>query len=258
MSSDHITEVLRTAGFTVPRASLEEARSRCGARVLGRRITESGAESLWRSLLAARESMGFHPLLSSMPPSVLVAGQLAEADLFDERAVTAPREIVAEITEAALADCLRYAEEEAEEEQWQADFDPERLAREISSEPESGRITSFRPDWLCLVESETGWAVPGLLPGHPYAPSWTHGPEGRPMLDSDHSAFLHTWHDRFEAELLYVSDRALMLDVARPPQQRLAVAEAAIEQFAYCPDGQDTTSWANRWTRSGTWQFLWD
>jgi hypothetical protein len=146
MDSDHITEILRTAGFTVPREGVEEARSRCGARVLGRRITESGAESLWRSLLAARESTGFHPLLSSMPPSVLVTGQPAEPDLFDERAVTAPREIVAEITEAALADCLRYAEDETE----------------ISSEPKSGRITSFRPDWLCLVESETGWSVPGL------------------------------------------------------------------------------------------------
>ncbi|MFB7373881.1 hypothetical protein ACFC0D_28970 [Streptomyces sp. NPDC056222] len=37
-----------------------------------------------------------------------------------------------------------------------------------------------------------------------------------------------------------------------------AVAETAIEQYAYCPDGNDTASWANRWTRSGTWQFCWD
>ncbi|MFB7373888.1 hypothetical protein ACFC0D_29005 [Streptomyces sp. NPDC056222] len=89
-------EILRSVGFTVPVAGVEEARSRSGARVLGRRITESGAESMWRELLAARESTGFHPLLSEIPPSALVAGDLAEPDVFDERAVTAPGEIVAE------------------------------------------------------------------------------------------------------------------------------------------------------------------
>jgi hypothetical protein len=120
------------------------------------------------------------------------------------------------------------------------------------------RITDFRPDWLCLVETRTGWSVPGLLPGYPYAPNWTHGPEGRPMLDSDHVAFLHTWYDRFAAELLYVSDRVMLLDVALPPHKPLAVAEAAIEQYSYCPDGHDTTSWANLQTRSGIWQFSWD
>ncbi|MEU7011313.1 DUF4253 domain-containing protein [Streptomyces sp. NPDC046332] len=105
-------------------------------------------------------------------------------------------------------------------------------AQDISSEPRPPQITSFRPDWLCLVETRAGWSVPGLLPGYPYAPSWAHGPGGRPMFDADHAAFLHTWHDRFEAELLYVSERALILDVPSPPQEPLAVAETAIEQYA--------------------------
>jgi hypothetical protein len=78
------------------------------------------------------------------------------------------------------------------------------------------------------------------------------------MFDSDHVAFLHTWHDRYGAELLYVSHRKLILDVASPPQEPLAVAEAAIEQYAYCPDGNDTTSRAEHWTRLGTWYFSWD
>ncbi|MFJ5834920.1 DUF4253 domain-containing protein [Streptomyces sp. NPDC093089] len=258
MDTDHIVETLRTAGFTVPREGVEEARSRSGARVLGRRITESGAEAMWRELLAARESTGFHPLLSPLSPAELVAGEPAEPDVFDDRAVTAPREIVAEITAAALEDCLSYAEDEAGEEEWRADFDAELLAEQISPVAETARVTDFRPGWLCLVETRDGWAVPGILPGYPYAPAWSHGPEGRPMLDSDHAAFLHTWHDRFGAELMYVADQVLILDVASPPQESPAVAETAIEQYAYCPDGNDTASWANRWTRSRTWKFLWD
>lgn len=258
MDSDRITDLLRTPRFTALHGSVEEARSRSGARVAGRRITTAGAESLWRKLLNMRESTGFHPVLSTMPPSVLVAGEPAEPDVFDGRAVTAPREIVAEITAAALADALEYAADEDEEGEWRADFDPERLAQAISPEWTPTRITDFGPSWLCLVETRTGWSVPGLLPGYPYTGNWTHGPEGRSMLESDHVAFLHTWYDRFAAELFYLSDRVMLLDVTRPPHEPLAVAEAAIEQYVYCPDGHDTTSWANRWTRSGTWRFWWD
>ncbi|MFD9034431.1 DUF4253 domain-containing protein [Streptomyces sp. NPDC059567] len=258
MDSDRIITILRTAGFAVRGPGVEEARARSGARVLGRRIPAHGAESLWRRLLAVRESTGFHPLLSMLPPRDLVAGELADPDVFDDRAVAAPGEIVAEVTSSALAAALDYAGDAEEEEEWRADFDPERLAGEMSPEAKVGRITDFRPDWLCLVESRNGWSVPGLLPGYPFAPSWEHGPGGRPMFDSDHAAFLHTWHDRFGAELLYVSKRTLILDVPSPPQEPLAVAETAIEQYAYCPDGNDTTSWANRWTRSETWQFRWD
>ncbi|MFF4098898.1 DUF4253 domain-containing protein [Streptomyces sp. NPDC001903] len=260
MDSHRITEILRTAGFAVPAAGVEQARARSGARVLGRQLTRGEAESAWRGLLALRRDTGFHPLLSALPPSALVAGSPAEPDIHDPRADTAPHEIVAEITAAALTASLAYAEDEDEAEAWRADFDPERLAAEISGQPEPAQVTDFRPEWLCLVETggAGGWSVPGILPGYPYAPSWEHGPDGRPMLDSDHAAFLHAWQDRFGAELMYLSDRTLLLDVAHPPRDPLAVAATAIEQYAYCPDGNDTTSWANRQTRRGTWQFTWD
>ncbi|MFI9549906.1 DUF4253 domain-containing protein [Streptomyces sp. NPDC052016] len=256
MDREHLTETLRRAGFL--NLHVEEACSRSGARVLGRRIGKDRATTVWRSLLAVRESTGFHPLLTPLPPSMLVAGELAEPDVFDDRAVTAPREVVAEVTAAALADALAYAGEPDEAEEWRAEFDPQRLAQKILPEPEPVRIREFLPDWLCLVETRDGWSVPQLLPGYPYAPNWEHGPEGRPMLDSDHVAFLHTWHDRFRAELLFVSERVLMLDVARPPQEPLAVAEAAIEQYAYCPDASDPVTYAKRQSQNRTWQFAWD
>ncbi|MFE5484065.1 DUF4253 domain-containing protein [Streptomyces sp. NPDC056527] len=88
----------------------------------------------------------------------------------------------------------------------------------------------------------------------PAAPSWEHGPgAGRRSTPTT-----WPWHDRFRAELLHVSRRTLILDVALPSQEPQAVAETAIGQYAYCPDGIDTASWADHWTRFGTWHFSWD
>ncbi|WP_055598790.1 DUF4253 domain-containing protein [Streptomyces aureus] len=258
MDRDQVAETLRTVGSAVAYTDVEEAVAPSGARVLGRPVPEEEAAGMWRRLLALRGSTGFHPVLSTRPPSALVDAPSSEPYVFDERAFTAPREVLAEITEAALTDCLRFADEE-EAEEWRAEFDPERLARAIAPEPRlPDRRRNYRPSWLCLVESTTGYAVPGLLPGRPNGRNWRHGPNGREMLPSDHVAFLHAWHDRFGAELCYLADSVLMLDVARPPQEPVAVAEAAIEQYAYSPDGRDAISYANRQTRTGHWQFWWD
>ncbi|MFF5443571.1 DUF4253 domain-containing protein [Streptomyces sp. NPDC012888] len=254
---DLMMETLADAGFEVP-PGRQTAVARSGVGVVGWRVSRAAALTEWRRLLAAREHTGMHPVLTDLDPARLVAGEPGDPDVFDDRAVTAPREIVAEVTAAVLADRLANAEDDEERRGWREDFDPEQLAVQVSSVPDPPATIESTGSWLCLVGTPTGWSVPGLVPGRPYAPNWFVGPENRGMRDSDHAAFLHTWNDRFGAELRFVTDTMLVLDVARPPQDPLEVAEAAIEQYAYCPDGHDTTAYADGQTRTGTWQFTWD
>ncbi|MFI9112868.1 DUF4253 domain-containing protein [Streptomyces venezuelae] len=260
-NKDRLAEILRSAGLATPdtEAGTEDTVTRAGARVLGFRITADGAVDAWRRLLALRDGTGFHPVLSPLSPSAWLDRAPDEEVPFDDRAITAPRELVAEIRDAALADHLKGAGDESEADEWRDEFDPERLAPSVSPVPKaSDPWSDFRPSWLCLVETPRGFSVPGLLPDRARGRNWDHGPGGRPMLGSDHVAFLHTWYDRFGAELLYLSGSLVILDVARPPQEPLAVAEAAIEQYVYAPDETDAPQLANRQVRGGTWRFWWD
>ncbi|QES51948.1 hypothetical protein DEJ50_33075 [Streptomyces venezuelae] len=258
MDKHEVAELLRTVGSAVSPTMIETAIAPSGQSVLGRPVAVGDAERMWRQLLAVRDSTGWHPVLTARHPSDLVNAPSHGTDTFDARADTAPYEVVAEIKDAALSDRLEFADEE-EASEWRAEFTPEQLARSINPEPRSPRPRqNFYPRWLCLVETPNGYSVPGILPGYPHTLNWSHGPGGRNMRASDHVAFLHTWYDRFGAELLYLSSRVLMVDVAQPPRDRIAVAEAAIEQYAYCPDGHDTTTYAEIQTRNGTWQFCWD
>ncbi|KIX79268.1 hypothetical protein SF23_01570 [Streptomyces sp. MBRL 10] len=226
--------------------------------ILGRPVTAQEAETLWRQMLGACSRSGWHPVLTVGRPSDLVDSSHHTHPAFDARAFTAPREIVTEIESAALAKCLDGADEE-EAAEWKADFDPDQLAGTLNLEPRpTSPRRNFHPHWLCLVEAQYGYSVPSILPVHPSPRNWAHGPGDRAMLASDHVAFLHTWNTRFGAELLYMAHNVLMVDVPQPPQEPLAVARAAIEQYAYCPDENDTTTYAELQTRNGTWQFCWD
>lgn len=258
MEKEQLAEILRAEGLAGPETELQDVVTRAGSRVLGIRIAADGAVEAWRRLLALRDSTGCHPVLSPRSPSAWVDRAPAEGEPFDDRAITAPRALVAEIRDAALEDHLKGAGDESEADEWRDEFDPERLARSVSPVPKKADPWSdFRPSWLCLVETSRGYHVPGLLPDRARGRNWD-GPGGRPMLASDHVAFLHTWYDRFGAELLYLSGSVLILDVARPPQEPLAVAEAAIEQYVYAPDETDAPQLANRQVRGGTWRFWWD
>ncbi|WP_351228715.1 DUF4253 domain-containing protein [Streptomyces sp. NPDC002133] len=48
------------------------------------------------------------------------------------------------------------------------------------------------------------------------------------------------------------------LVVGRPPQEPLERAEAAVEQYAYCPDLGDATIVGDGQAASTTWRFWWD
>ncbi|MEV6654840.1 DUF4253 domain-containing protein [Streptomyces sp. NPDC051219] len=270
MDLRQLAATLRGAGLSDRESTGEDVLSRSGKRILGLEVPLRDAEDAWRLWLGLREQTGFHPVLSELPPSALVGGQIADGDEYDGRAETAPREIVAEIVEAALLDHLDGAgEEEAAE--WHTEFVPERLAARLRDgfTPEPGGTLRLEDRderslywtetlWLNLVETEQGYSVPRLLPGFPGAPNWFHGPEGRPILDSDHVAFLHTWFERFGAELIYLDGSNLRLWVARPPRDLLETARVAIEQYAYCPDRRDLEVIGNGQARSDAWSFWWD
>lgn len=110
-NKDRLAEILRSAGLATPdtEAGTEDAVTRAGSRVLGIRITGDGAVDAWRRLLALRDGTGFHPVLSPLSPSAWLDRAPDEEEPFDDRAITAPRELVAEIRDAALADHLKGA-----------------------------------------------------------------------------------------------------------------------------------------------------
>lgn len=113
---------------------------------------------------------------------------------------------------------------------------------------------SERPIYVGLVPTRTPWQVPSIL----NFGGWNACPQ-----PAEHSAILKYWLERYDAELLTVTNDVLEFRVGRPPSDRESAIALAKEQYLYCPDiveqGTDTIDrLAAALLGSPVWFFWWD
>ncbi|MDN3240816.1 DUF4253 domain-containing protein [Glycomyces tritici] len=106
---------------------------------------------------------------------------------------------------------------------------------------------------LGLVRTDAGWKIPAMFP-------WK-GSTNWELYGAEHAAVLHSWHRRFEAELVAMTYDVIELYVPHPPRAEEALAVAG-EVYAYCPDLLDSgvptlEDLAEHMIRSKAWYFHW-
>lgn len=106
---------------------------------------------------------------------------------------------------------------------------------------------------LGLVRTDAGWKIPAMFP-------WK-GSTNWELYGAEHAAILHSWHRRFEAELVAMTYDVIELYVPHPPGAEEALAIAG-EVYAYCPDLLDSgvptlEDLAEHMIRSKAWYFHW-
>jgi hypothetical protein len=116
------------------------------------------------------------------------------------------------------------------------------------------------PLWLCLVPAGGGYELAGLV-NTPYAHYWRACEEHPWLTTVDHVGVLRSWHERYGAEVRFLSTESMVLAVSRPPTERVEIAEVAVEQYAYCDDlGQtvgETGQVARLQVPGDRWSFWW-
>lgn len=106
---------------------------------------------------------------------------------------------------------------------------------------------------LGLVRTDAGWKIPAMFP-------WK-GSTNWELYGAEHAAVLHSWHRRFEAELVAMTYDVIELYVPHPPNAEEALGVAS-EVYAYCPDLLDSgvptlEDLAEHMIRSKAWYFRW-
>lgn len=90
---------------------------------------------------------------------------------------------------------------------------------------------------------------------------WTHA-VNYDISDTELSAVLRSWEDRFGAVLTTVDFDAIEVEVTRPPGADLAVP-VGYEHYGFCPDNIDQgagtlSAYARQISDTRTWDFWWD
>jgi hypothetical protein len=107
---------------------------------------------------------------------------------------------------------------------------------------------------IAFVPTSRSWEVPAWIRWG----DWNACPP-----PAEHVAILHSWHDRYGAELVAATADQLWLTVADPPTSRVQVEPLAEEHFAYCSDltqqGLGTIAdYASAIAGCSMWVFWWD
>jgi hypothetical protein len=105
-----------------------------------------------------------------------------------------------------------------------------------------------------LLPTENGWEAPGYLK----LGGWNACPHPH-----YHVAIMHSWHERYGAEVVGITPDVVELRVARPPRKRADALALAREQYLYCGDivdqGTETLdSLAAELLGATAWYFWWD
>ena len=262
--------VVPTLARLVPELpDLMPLRARDGSRMYGTSVGLADHDGLWRSVRVACASHGWWPVLTPLDPADVATApwlltQSPDQVLTQAAAVDPGHLIAAMIGSQAWAFSF---------DDWWSDPDdrlptPEELAMHISpSAPAGGARRGSAADltwsltWL-YVMPVAGCEIPAVW-GRPWTPNWAwrDGRSGRLTL-ADHVGVLRSWHQRFGADLMYLSGSALALAVRRPPSDPLEIAGVALEQYAYCYDLDqfigNVEDVAQEQVPRDRWHFWWD
>ncbi|MFF7448502.1 MULTISPECIES: DUF4253 domain-containing protein [unclassified Streptomyces] len=195
------------------------------------------ADAWWRRLYAQRARTGLYPVLleycedwyePTWPPRVPVDVAAYLRDLWEPRSWPTFPHWPGLAVPAATG------------------LDPGACAAEVAT----GVV---REDWarcLALVEVERGTDAPAAL-------HW-------PPVDDALTALLHSWEDRFGAQVVALTHGGLFVSAANPPKDLHEAHVLAGEHYLACPDvfHNSFDDWENTYPRElmtrREWYFWWD
>ncbi|NML54434.1 DUF4253 domain-containing protein [Streptomyces sp. R302] len=269
-------ETRQHLGLSVRDTDVEVAVSASGVVLHGFPVEAAAARRAWEWWRDRHDRSGLVPFLSGHSPLALVELDRGEGpwrrgsrELLASALRPVPADVVAELKAARLREMIdiyvppRDDADRREIAEYELLLDPEAVAAELSAAPPvtapppAPADGGEEPLWLVFVEAEGSYALPALLPRLISTPNWSGHPD-RELLPADHVAVLRHWHERHGAEFLFADSATLHLVVARPPRSRGERAEAAVEQYVYCPDLGDPELIGNGQAGSTEWTFWWD
>ncbi|GIE85471.1 DUF4253 domain-containing protein [Actinoplanes regularis] len=234
-------------------------------------------DRVWRALRAEHSRTGLWPVLGSTAHGAAecsyawtsVGPQGAELLALTRR--IDPAERMALIVRSVWEDCVKGMEPtDPFYLEFEADFDPVRVAAAVGDLGETPARNSGGTDWVypptdvLLVPAAAGHEVLALVPAEIIAiiNNWSGGPSHPDLEYMDHILVLQYWERRWGAQLYGRVEGTLELAVERPPSDPLSAAVCAIEQSAYCYDLAqtlgDVRDVASRQAPASRWTFWWD
>lgn len=108
------------------------------------------------------------------------------------------------------------------------------------------------PVHLALLPVTESWQVPAYL---------HYGYTNECPTPEEHVCMMHSWHERFGAELVWLFQDAVGMHVNRPPTDRATALALAKEHLVYCPSIEEAScieSLAGVLHGATAWRFWWD
>lgn len=242
--------------------------ARDGTPMYGMHLGTGDHNAVWQLVRSACVDSGLWPVLTQLDPSDVGTPPLL---------TLSPEQTLAK---AATCDAEDLLAEMIDDQAWAFGFGdwwteaddqippPETLAEHLGGPlPVRPGRSRFNTDmavpatWLYLVPAAS-YEVPAVW-GLPSTPNWTwRNHRERQFSIVDHVAVLRSWHERYDAELIYLSSCSLELVVRRPPTERIDIARVSLEQYAYCYDLDqyigNVEDVARAQVATDRWYFWWD
>jgi len=222
-------------------------------------VPGAGAEELWRALRAEASATGIWPLIVTGNIDLISENaQFSIEDgsevpkLLDEAwDIDVPQWLAARRTEEEEDEEGEFAERVVFDVDWDAqggDLDIDA----VGGHREEGKYRETVSIWL--VPAQQGWEVPA----HLFLGSWNEVPETQQLV-----ALLRSWKKRFGADLFSITHDRMEFDVQRPPTDRAAVEDLAVEQYLVCRDlvdqgYEEISRLASALAGAKAWWFWWD
>ncbi|MER5311727.1 DUF4253 domain-containing protein [Streptomyces sp. NPDC002773] len=269
-------ESRRHLKLPVRETDVDVAVSASGVVLHGLLVEHAAARPAWEWWRGRHGRSRLVPFVSGQSPSLVVerdggGGPWSggSRELLASALRSVPADVVAELKAARLREMIdiyvppRGDADRREIAEWELFLDPVAVAAELSAAPRETVPDRLRrgygkePVWLTFVEAAASYELPALLPRLISTPNWSGHPD-RELLPADHVAVLRHWHERYGAEFFSADSASLHLVVARPPRTPGERAEAAVEQYVYCPDLGDPWLVGNGQAGATEWAFWWD
>ena len=236
-----------------------------GAKEIGLKyLTVSSADplSIWQSVRKGVQACGYWPVFVGSPAEFARLRPMFEA-AEDLNAVRSQIEtgVAFDIAEWVNLDEHSFDDDDEDDEPDSDDGEDDDFDTDDVEDDEFEPATLTEDDLtfggrdgnelvLLLVPTDISWEVPAyLMLGR-----------GSQMHDPYHHVAMHKrWFERYEAELISVTNDSVEMLVKAPPETIPDAERLAVEHCVYCPDLGDTVAHlAAERVDCGVWTFWWD